>query len=109
MPYINHLIWTTKMIKYSFPKEKEISLHYASILHDKTALRILTEGNITNVDDVKALAAFYWDMVDHNVKEAQSNTRKDDDMEKWLERIYTTFHIYFNNIGYGNVWDDAIL
>ena len=96
------------MIKYKFKEEKEIVLHYAKLLNDKIALEILSRDDVNSAEDVKALAKFYWDMVDLNVKESQLGKEAFNDMEKWLERIYTSFHIYLNNIGYGDVWDDAI-
>jgi hypothetical protein len=58
--------------------------------------------------EVNVIAKLYWDTVDLNVKESQSGNEAYSDMEKWLERIYTSFHIYLNNIGYGDVWDNAI-
>ena len=47
-------------------------------------------------------------MVDLSVEEDKTQSGKYDDMEKWLERIYTSLHIYFNNNGYGDIWDSEI-
>jgi len=96
------------MIEYKFKEEKEIVLHYAKLLNDQIALEILNRNDVASAEDVKDLAKFYWDMVDLNVKESQSGNEAFGDIEKWLERIYTSFHIYLNNIGYGDVWFDAI-
>ena len=96
------------MIEYKFKEEKEIVLHYAKLLNDHAALNILQKNEVDSEHEVQTLAKFYWDMVDLNVKESESGTEAYSDMEKWLERIYTSFHIYLNNIGYGEAWDDAI-
>ena len=72
------------------------------------ALRLDNEGSVSNVKDVKIIAKFYWDMVDLSVEEHKLQSGKYDDMEKWLERIYTSLHIYFNNNGYGDIWDSEI-
>jgi hypothetical protein len=96
------------MIEYKFKEKSEIVLHYAKQLNDQAALKILTQSGINSPDDVKIIAKFYWSMVDLNVKEIESGTEPYTDMEKWLERIYTSLHIHFNNIGYGDVWDNEI-
>lgn len=96
------------MIEYRFKEEKEIALHYAKVLGDDLALKFINEGSVDSKKDVEAIAKFYWDMVDLNIQETQSNSGKYSDMEKWLERIYTSFHIYFNNNGFGDIWENAI-
>jgi hypothetical protein len=95
-------------MKYRFKEEKEIVLHYAKLLNNQIALEILSRDDVNSPEDVKALAKFYWDIVASNVKESQSGNEAFSDMQKWLERIYTSFHIYLNNNGYGDVWNDAI-
>lgn len=95
------------MIEYKFKEEKEIVLHYATLLNDQLAMKILQKNEVDSKDEVQTLEKFYWDMVDLNVKESESGTEAYSDMEKWLERIYTSFHIYLNNIGYGDAWHDA--
>ncbi len=96
------------MIEYKYPLEKEIVLHYATLLKNNTALTIFHEGSVNTNEDVKIIAKFYWHMVDLSVEEDKALSGKYDDMEKWLERIYTSLHIYFNNNGYGDIWDDEI-
>lgn len=97
------------MIKYKYPQEKEIILHYTTLLKNDTALKLINEGSVSNNEDVKTIAKFYWEMVDLSVEEDKALSGKYDDMEKWLERIYTSLHIYFNNNSYGDIWDDEIL
>lgn len=96
------------MIEYKFDKEKEIILHYIKQLDDKTVLNIISVDKVSSKEDVQAVARFYWNMVDLSTKENDTNAGKFEGMDKWLERIYTTFHIYFNNSGYGDVWDNEI-
>ncbi len=96
------------MIEFRYDKEREILLRYASLLKNDTVTKLIESGQVDNGDDVVTVARFYWEMVDLTNKEDTERTGKYDDMEKWLERIYTSLHIYFNNIGYGDVWDDEI-
>lgn len=96
------------MIEYKFEKEKEIVLYYIKKLDDKAVLNIINVGEVNNKEEVQAVARFYWSMVDLSAKEKDTKSEEYEDMEKWLERIYTTFHIYFNNNGYGEVWDNEI-
>ena len=96
------------MIEYKYPQEKEIVLHYATLLKNSTALTLIDEGSVNSNDDVKIIAKFYWEIVDLSVEEDKALSGKYDDMEKWLERIYTSLHIYFNNNGYGDIWDNEI-
>ena len=86
------------MIEYKFKEEKEILLHYAKLLNDQAALNILQKNEVDSEHEVQTLAKFYWDMVDLNVKESESATEAYSDMEKRLERIYTSFHIYLNTL-----------
>lgn len=96
------------MIEYKFDKEREIVLYFANLLEDETVFNIIETGSVKNKEQVQAVAKFYWNMVDLNAKPDKTYDVKYNDMEKWLERIYTTFHIYFNNNGYGDVWDNEI-
>ncbi len=96
------------MIDYKYPHEKEIVLHYATLLKNETALKLITEGSVSSNEEVKIIAKFYWAMVDRSIEEDELQSGKYDDMEKWLERIYTSLHIYFNNNGYGDIWDNEI-
>lgn len=93
------------MIEYKLDKEKEIILYYIKKLNDKAVLNIINIGEVSSKEEVQAVAKFYWNMVDLSAKEKDT---KYENIEKWLERIYTTFHIYFNNNGYGEVWDNEI-
>jgi hypothetical protein len=96
------------MIEYKFDKEKEIVLYFAKLLEDEAVLNIIEAGSVNNKEQVQTIAKFYWSMVDLNAKSDKAHDIKYNDMEKWLERIYTTFHIYFNNTGYGDIWDNEI-
>lgn len=87
------------MIEYKFVREKELLLEYAASLEDTPVLAILERGMIANAGEARALAKFYWRMVDSSL---------DDDIEPWLERIHNTLFIACGNAGYGNVWDEEV-
>jgi len=96
------------MIEYKLDKEKEILIYYANILDDKIVLDFLKKNYVSNKDEVKVIAKFYWSLVDLSTKEDEENIGKYENMEMWLERIYTSLHIYFCNEGYDEVWDNEI-
>lgn len=96
------------MIEFKHEKEREIILLYASRLDNNVVLDFISSGSVKDESQVRSIANFYWKMVDTNVEDKKENTERYENMEVWLERIYTSFHIYFNNIGYGEVWDSEI-
>ena len=96
------------MIEFSHEKEREILLHYANLLDNADAIQFLQKGSVDNKDEVRNIAKYYWEMVDKSVEEDSGNTGAYENMEKWLERIYTSFHIYFNNIGMEEPWESEI-
>lgn len=96
------------MIQFSHEKEKEILLHYAKLLSNREVANLVTEGFVADKDQVKSIAKFYWEMVDKTVEEDEFGTGTYENMEKWLERIYTSLHIYFNNIGLEAAWESEI-
>jgi len=95
------------MIEFKSDKEKEIVFHYAQLLDDKIIEIISKDGNYTE-NDVRLTAKFYWNLVELSIKEKSDNSEKFEDMDMWLERIYTSFHIHFGNLGYEKVWDNEI-
>jgi hypothetical protein len=87
------------VIQYRFVREKELLLEYAAQLEDSVAEAILTRGTVANAAEARALAKFYWHMVDASLG---------DDIESWLERIHTTLFIALGNAGYGDIWDEEV-
>ena len=87
------------MIEFKFEKEKEILIKYATQFNDINALKILDIGAPENNEEVVVLAKLYWKIVDVSTEEG---------IEKWLERIFTSLHIYCGNKGYDEIWDKEI-
>lgn len=96
------------MIQFSHEQEKEILLHYANLLNNRDVISLVKEGIVKDKDQVTCIAKFYWEMVDKSVEEDELGTGAYENMEKWLERIYTSLHIYFNNIGLEEAWESEI-
>lgn len=96
------------MIQFTHEKEKEILLHYANLLSNNDVINLVKECVIKDKDQVRSIAKFYWEMVDKSVEEDELGTGTYENMEKWLERIYTSLHIYFNNIGMEDAWESEI-
>lgn len=93
------------MIQFSHDKEKEILLYYANLLNNQQVLEFVIEGFVKDQNQARSIAKFYWEMVDKSVEEDELGTGTYENMEKWLERIYTSLHIYFNNIGLEEAWE----
>ena len=93
------------MIQFSHDKEKEILLYYANLLNNQQVLEFVIEGFVKDQNQARSIAKFYWEMVDKSVEEDELGTGTYENMEKWLERIYTSLHIYFNNIGLVEDWE----
>ncbi len=87
------------MIEYRFQREKELLLEYAERLDDERAGAIVARGSIATAAEARALAKFYWRMVDSSM---------DDEIDSWLERINTTLFIAFETAGFEDIWDEEI-
>ncbi|WP_062270949.1 hypothetical protein [Endozoicomonas arenosclerae] len=90
------------MIQYRFEEEREFALKHAKALSHARAIAIIQSGVLSSSEDTKALADFYWAMVDATVGDNASDT------EQWLERLYSSFHIAASNAGFSDAWDDSI-
>jgi hypothetical protein len=93
------------VIQFSHEKEKEILLNYVNLLKNQDVVDLVLQGMVKDENQVKKIARFYWEMVDKSVEEDGFGTDPYENREKWLERIYTSLHIYFNNIGFGEAWE----
>lgn len=90
------------MIPYRLPQEKETLLHYADLLNDITARRIIENDAIRSADEAIHLAQFFWQMVDQsNIEDAKSGNSS----EYILEKIIITLMSYFRSSGYEEEWE----
>lgn len=90
------------MIPYRLPQEKETLLHYADLLNDATAKRIIENDAIRNADEATYLAQFFWRMVDQsNIEDTTSGNNS----EYILEKIIITLMSYFRSCGYEEQWE----
>lgn len=87
------------MIEYGFLREKELLSEYAEFLGDTAIQAIIAKGTIASAADARALAKFYWRMVDASLE---------DDIEDWLERIANTLMGACASAGYRDVWNDEV-
>ncbi len=87
------------MIEYKNDKEKELLLAFAKQFGSADAQSVLEKNQVGNLEDVRSLARLYWRMVDK---------AEGENMDYWLERIYTTLHIHVSNSGYEHEWDTLI-
>jgi hypothetical protein len=87
------------MIEYKYPEEKTLLMSYAARLGGARVEAILARDTIESEEDARALATFFWHMVDASL---------DDDIEVWHERIHNTLYGALAKAGYGDIWDAAI-
>lgn len=86
------------MIHFSNNEAREFLLNYAKNHSDQRTINLVNEG-VKNSNDVVYLAKTYWDIVD---------SAKEQDIERLLERLYTSLHIHCGNEGFDEVWENSI-
>ena len=96
------------MIEYKHKQELEILKHYADKLDNHVVKDFLASKSVSTDEQVKIIADFYWQVVDLSTEEDKKGIGQYEDMDVWLERIYTSLHIYFGNQGYDDVWNQKI-
>ncbi len=95
------------MIKYYHPENKDVAIHYATILDDSVVQGILTAGQVTTSEEAYALAKFYWAMLDKSVKENDAGIDSFADLDWHQEKLLTAFMIHLGNLGYDAEWEKA--
>ena len=95
------------MIKYKFPEEKTIALHYANLMQNIEAKQIVENGFVRDRHQALALTKFYWAMVDKSVKDqgVDLDIVKNEGVEFWMEYIFHTFNGYLVSNGYKSEWN----
>lgn len=95
------------MIKYRFPEEKEMLLHYAKKFNAKNIEDILNKEKIESPEEAKALATFFWAMVDQSVIDSESNSTVAgcSNLESCCEDILQTLRSHFIATGYMQIWE----
>ena len=94
------------MIEFSHQEEKQIALFYAQKLGADVAFNIIESEQVRNSQEARALAKFYWDMVNETVKEKDAGIDNGfGDLDMWLEYICNTFFFYLSNNGYEAEWE----
>lgn len=91
-----------QMVPYRLPQEKQTLLHYATLLNDQVAKRIINEDVIKTAEDAIKFAQFFWKMVDEsNVEDKKSGNSS----EHILEKIIITLMAYFRSNGFEDEWE----
>ncbi|MGZ0077839.1 hypothetical protein JWZ98_20595 [Methylomonas sp. EFPC1] len=96
------------MIAYKYPEEKEILMHYAHKLQANGIIEIIDKGYVKNAHEAKLLTAFFWQMVDESVKDAEQgfDAAGHRDLQAYDEYIMNTLRSYLVNAGYEKEWSD---
>lgn len=91
-----------QMIPYTLTQEKQTLLHYADLLNDETAKRIIEEDAIRTAEDAIHFAQFFWKMVDESNLE---DKKTGNSSEYILEKIIITLMAYFRSSGFEDEWE----
>ncbi|PKD39910.1 hypothetical protein CWO84_12965 [Methylomonas sp. Kb3] len=96
------------MIAYKYPEEKEILMHYARKLQANGIIEIIDKGYVKNANEAKLLTAFFWQMVDESVQDAEQgvDAAGHRDLQAYDEYIMNTLRSYLVNAGYEKEWSD---
>lgn len=95
------------MIQYRFPEEPVIMLHYARLLKNSEVEIIVQQGQVTNKEQAKCLAKFFWQMIDQMVIDRDNKVVVEGqaDLEAWGEYIFESVRSYLHSNGYANEWE----
>ena len=98
------------MIEYKHKEENEIVLHYAEVLNDALAKKILTKGQVSNRDEALHLNRFYWAMVDQAIADEGIGVPilEAEGTEAWMEYIFHSFNGYLVSHGYTKEWEEEL-
>ncbi|HEX7390772.1 MAG TPA: hypothetical protein VF286_11710 [Acidiphilium sp.] len=76
-----------------------MALDYARDLGDAIATAIIETGVIDRADQARALARFYWRMVDASIEE---------DVEVEMENLHNAFSAACYQAGFADIWHSEI-
>ena len=96
------------MIKFRFPQEKDALLHYAKILENKKVEKILQGEGVRSPEEARALASFFWKMVDQTVVDSDKNLMIAGytSLESCCEDIMQSLRSHFIATGYMEIWEE---
>lgn len=97
------------MISYRYEKEREIAIYLAEKMSDSETLSILMSGAVSNSDQARHLAEFYWRAVDELIKLSRTNNQVcgESNLEEWSELLFSSFRSYLKSNGYSKEWDET--
>lgn len=95
------------MIRYKFPEEKSILLHYAEKIRSDLAKKIILKGRVNGKSEAKALSEFYWNMVDVAVVDEGRGVSvlEAEGVAAWMEYIFHSLKGYLVSNGYADELD----
>lgn len=95
------------MIEYSYEEEKIVALHFATLLNNSKAEKILKAGVVTSSEEATILSKFFWEMIN---KSAEGNIKLpcEGSSQYWTEKLYNTLGGYLENSGYEKEWNTEV-
>ncbi|WP_444996376.1 hypothetical protein [Aliikangiella sp. IMCC44359] len=95
------------MIEYAYDEEKIVALHFAALLNNTKAEKILKAGVVTSGEEATILSQFFWEMIN---KSAEGNIHLpcSGSSQYWTEKLYNTLGGYLESSGYEKQWNTEI-
>lgn len=90
------------MIPYQLPQEKQTLLHYAELLNDSTAKKIIEQDSLTSQEEAEYFARFFWQTA-HASNDEDKRTGESSDYI--LEKIIISLMAYYRSSGFESVWE----
>ena len=95
------------MIKFNYPKEKDLLTHYAKQIKDIQTLEILDNGIVASSKEASHLSQFFWTFVDLTIEDIDSGNKilGESSLEEWTEIIMQTLRSHIISQGFVAEWE----
>lgn len=87
------------MIEFGSEQEKEVFTDLFRRFGGDKELNNILDAGVASEEQARVVARFYWKLVE----EAQG-----ENIDYWLEKIYTTLHIHVGNQGFETIWEEEL-
>ncbi|TQV83988.1 hypothetical protein FKG94_04765 [Exilibacterium tricleocarpae] len=89
-------------------KAKLVALHYANQFDDLITIELIeNKREVTDKDEARKLAEFYWKMLDASAEDQENGVKVlgEVGLQYWMERLLNIVGGYLSSIGYEDEWN----
>lgn len=94
-------------IVYRHPGEKDMLAHYAAVLGPEEVRDIVARGGVATAREARALARFYWVMVDAAVRDVEAGRVPRGELTSTSEHLLSTLRSHFRQGGFERAWENG--